>query len=383
MAERNRIALRFVIDKSWWGGVYYILNIIKSFNALEDEKKPTVILLCCSEEDYKFAKEYSKYPYIEYRTVYNPHSVPLLNRIVNKIGRMTIGRNLVPGNRFNEIVDAIYPLLEYDEMQSPSPRFAWIPDLQHKHFPDFFTSKELKQRDYNIQGMIDSNMPIVFSSEDSREDFHSFYQYDRNRTKVFRFTSGIPEKRINEDEILSKYGVKKGTYFFCANQFWTHKNHLLLLKAVKILKDKGVNVDLLCSGNIADYRNPTYFSSIEKYIRDNFLEENIRILGHIPKDDIIALLDNCQAMIQPSLFEGWNTSIEEAKALNKYMILSDLSLHKEQASCNALLFKKDSVESLADSILEIVQKRPAIKIYDYRENIKKSAYSILYILLGH
>ena len=34
--------------------------------------------------------------------------------------------------------------------------------------------------------------------------------------------------------------------------------------------------------------------------------------------------------INPSKFEGWNTGVEEAKMMKKHLILSDLSIHREQ-----------------------------------------------------
>ncbi len=37
------------------------------------------------------------------------------------------------------------------------------------------------------------------------------------------------------------------------------------------------------------------------------------------------------ALINPSQFEGWSTTVEEAKSLGVKMLLSDLEVHKEQA----------------------------------------------------
>jgi len=41
-------------------------------------------------------------------------------------------------------------------------------------------------------------------------------------------------------------------------------------------------------------------------------------------------LQNAKAIIQPSYFEGWSTVIEDAKALNKYLIVSILKLIKNK-----------------------------------------------------
>lgn len=56
----------------------------------------------------------------------------------------------------------------------------------------------------------------------------------------------------------------------------------------------------------------------------------------------------CQAMLNPSLFEGWSTTVEEARALATPMLLSDLNVHREQMGAAAHYFRRDSAEDLAD-----------------------------------
>ena len=42
-------------------------------------------------------------------------------------------------------------------------------------------------------------------------------------------------------EIERKYGFR-GIYFYLPNQFWVHKNHWVVLKAVASLKARGVEI---------------------------------------------------------------------------------------------------------------------------------------------
>jgi hypothetical protein len=53
------------------------------------------------------------------------------------------------------------------------------------------------------------------------------------------------------------------------------------------------------------------------------------------------------AVINPSLFEGWSSTVEECKGVGKPMILSDLGVHKEQYP-EAIYFERSSSEMLAD-----------------------------------
>ena len=59
------------------------------------------------------------------------------------------------------------------------------------------------------------------------------------------------------------------------------------------------------------------------------------------------------ALINPSYFEGWSTSVEEAKSLGKRVILSDIPVHREQNPLMGIYFPPDCPEALW-SALKIV-----------------------------
>jgi hypothetical protein len=61
-------------------------------------------------------------------------------------------------------------------------------------------------------------------------------------------------------------------------------------------------------------------------------------------------MNKCVAIINPSKFEGWNTSVEQAKAINKKIILSNISSHKEQDPFRASYFEVNNYSQLAKII---------------------------------
>jgi glycosyltransferase involved in cell wall biosynthesis len=68
------------------------------------------------------------------------------------------------------------------------------------------------------------------------------------------------------------------------------------------------------------------------------------LLGLIPHEYIPALIRSCAALINPSTFEGWSTTVEEAKSMGTPMILSSLRVHREQSE-DALFFDAASPNS--------------------------------------
>lgn len=356
------------MEKGWMGGTYYILNLISALNMLDDARKPLVVVRCKSDEDYKYVQKYTNYPYLEC------DSAPLKKRkiisLLNYIALRFCGKMLFHQPTQSINASLIFPLFSSVFFNKNYISLAWIPDFQEKHYPKFFDSKEICRRDGMKKSIIAHQMPIVFSSEAALNDFNLFYPQARNKTFVMHFAVKLPERSIIEDRnTLQKYEANV-PYFFCANQFWQHKNHLTLFKALKELRDRGYETRLYCSGNTCDYRAPEYYPMLQQYIIDNKLGNNIRILGFIDRGEQLCLMDNAEAIIQPSYFEGWSTVVEDAKALHKYVILSDLPLHREQLKKNVSFFNPNDYNQLADKIEEILKSRPVLDQYDYNVALK-------------
>ena len=145
-------------------------------------------------------------------------------------------------------------------------------------------------------------------------------------------------------------------FFYLPNQFWRHKNHFVVLRALNYLKNKNINVFVVSTGHTYDRRWPNYFNSIKNYILKNKLEDNFIILGNIEKKFVNYIYYLSLAVINPSLYEGLSTSVEEAKLLNKKVILSNISTHKEQANINCSFFNIYDYKKLAKLMLYQLNK---------------------------
>lgn len=380
MAERKRIGLIFIPDKAWMGGIYYILNLINALNTLDDEEKPEITLLCRSDEDYKYAEESTHYPYLDFVPVFQ-FAAPLSWRVINKLSRILSGTNIVAPYDIREKFDIIYPVNSKFQVKSKSQIVYWIPDFQQLHLPQLFSKKELKKRDRENRQIISTGSPIILSSLDALKDLNHFYPESKSRsTHVFHFATSIPSyDETLKDTILNKFDIS-GRFFFCANQIWQHKNHLTLLKAVNELKKSGKNIQVICSGNKADYRNEEFTNSLFQYISDNNLEDNIKFLGLIERPELICLMKESMALVQPSLFEGWNTGIEEAKALNKFIIASDLPVHREQVNRNVTFFNPHDPMDLAEKLWEEWSTPARVENTDYQNIIRQAGKEFMRIV---
>lgn len=155
-------------------------------------------------------------------------------------------------------------------------------------------------------------------------------------------------------------------FFFLPNQFWQHKNHSAIVAALAKLKDAGSLADvppIVLTGLNKDVRNPGHFDDLMSRVRAHGVESHFRYLGLVPYDHVLALNATCERMINPSLFEGWSTPIEEAKALGTPLLLSDIAIHREQAP-DAVFFDPASPDALANTLrscsTQHLPPRPAV-----------------------
>jgi hypothetical protein len=103
----------------------------------------------------------------------------------------------------------------------------------------------------------------------------------------------------------------------------------------------------------------------------------VKFLGFIDRAEQLLILKNSIAVIQPSLFEGWSTVVEDCKAQNHNIILSSLPVHKEQISEGAIFFNPYEPQDLANSIRNF----KAIELkFDYDKSIIKFAQDFMKVL---
>lgn len=244
---------------------------------------------------------------------------------------------------------------------------GWIPDFQHIAMPENFSETEISERDLAFQRIAERCDRVVVSSEAVARDFRGQFPLHVDKLVVVPFPSKFAMQELSpvSTAVAQKYSLPT-RFLLCANQFWTHKNHLLLIQAVAMLKARGTPVTVALTGLLADYRDPTLslLSELVQSIASAGVHEQVRILGLVPASDFDDLIREAHGVVQPSGYEGWSTTVEDAKALGKPLICSDIAVHREQAPDALALFSLDA-ESLADALSalwETPQQESAVEV---------------------
>jgi glycosyltransferase involved in cell wall biosynthesis len=272
-------------------------------------------------------------------------------------------------------VDVVFESAYFFGWRIKLPVISWLPDFQQRYLKFMFTRVGYWRREIGYILQAYSKRTIMLSSEAARNDCERFYSHTCGRTHAVQFSvpSHNPPSLIRAREIARVYNLPKN-FFFLPNQFFKHKNHDLVLDAITLLRERGCKVVVAASGRQDDPRNPGHYASLCSKIDALNLQGEFRILGLIPYEHVVSLMRASIALLNPSLFEGWSTSVEEARSLGTPMILSDLPVHFEQAGGNAIFFKRSSAISLADAM----QRTEIVDDFQREKNFRKAQSEINY-----
>ncbi|MGY4383045.1 glycosyltransferase involved in cell wall biosynthesis [Pedobacter sp. UYP24] len=351
MAKRKQINLIYRHNDNWIGGTYYILNIIRSLKLLDDQSKPELVIFYGLGSPIDLIEEI-QYPFISYKSLELGSN--LIKRVINKIFQKIKGKTIFKLKLPENISENVYPLKPNISDSGVKNAYYWIPDFQELYYPEFFSKYELRFRNQSYLDLLNQRSNIVFSSVNASNDFDIFFPGNVNKKKVLNFASFIGEdyKALDVKKLVDKFNISD-KYLIVSNQFWKHKNHKVVLEALKLLKNQVGDLQVVFTGKEYDHRNPDFVNQLKTFIEESGITNMVKFLGFIDRDEQLALMDSSVAVIQPSLFEGWSTVIEDAKVLNHFVLVSDIALHREQIKDNCLFFDPNDPVDLASKITSI------------------------------
>jgi len=337
----------------WLGGVNYFRNLLKATNTYSAGRFRVVLL---TDKPGQFADVDGSYV-----------KVVMCRMLDSRSGPLAFGSRIL--QRLTDRNPALFSIIRRHDpdvishghagVQSLVPSLPWMPDFQHRALPHLFSAKEYAGRESLMKTYCRLGH-LLLSSESARKDFERYYPSMHHvKLHVLRFPATVPapaQTVRSLAELRERYSIPE-RYIYLPNQFWIHKNHGVVIDALAQTRS---DVTVVCTGSSSDLRNDTYFSGLMDRVRHARLESRFRVLGLVEYSEVVALMHHATAVLNPSLFEGWSTPVEEAKAQGKRMILSSLPVHVEQAQAHhALFFPPEDAGALA-GLLDKVAVSPPI-----------------------
>ncbi len=357
MAERNarRVAFTYISRKRWAGGYNYQLNLFAALaRYCPGEILP--VLFVGNDEATDDLMPFSRISGVEIvqSEAFDRRRAGLIAALMTGIDRGALEAFTA------ERIDVVFENARFFGWRLPISAMAWFPDFQHLKLPGLFSPFARWRREAGFRVQIASGRNILLSSESALADFRAAYPRASNKVAVARFATEPSPALLAADAaaVVAENGLPR-KFFYLPNQFWRHKNHPVVIEALSLLRKRGLDVVVAASGSAEEPRKSGYFSELMREVAARGLERQFRYLGLIPLEHVYALLRSSMALINPSRFEGWSTTVEEAKSFGVPMILSAIPVHREQAGAGARYFDVDDAEALAGHLASISKEAPA------------------------
>jgi glycosyltransferase involved in cell wall biosynthesis len=247
-------------------------------------------------------------------------------------------------------INVLLPLLDLPPWDVAPATIGWIPDFQHIHLPEFFGESDLERRNTTYRRLAERATVVMLSSQAANDDFAAFAPNQTDKARVVPFPSLLAFRPLDPEPgaTRTKFNLPE-KFALVANQFWAHKNHSLVVEALALLK-RTLDIPVVMTGLPADYRDPANknFSALLQAIATAGLSSQITILGLVPHTDLVHLMRTAALIIQPSRFEGWSTVVQDAVALGRPLLCSDIAVHREQVPRALSFFPVDRADVLAE-----------------------------------
>jgi glycosyltransferase involved in cell wall biosynthesis len=129
-------------------------------------------------------------------------------------------------------------------------------------------------------------------------------------------------------------------------------------------------------GKEHDPRKPSFANELKLMGQDLVDNGNVYFLGYLPKNEQMCLINESIALIQPSKFEGWSTTIEDGIAFGKQIIASDLLVNQEQLTDKGLYFNPNDYKELSGILLSLSEVCGSVN-YKQELRVKEFAHKLI------
>jgi glycosyltransferase involved in cell wall biosynthesis len=202
------------------------------------------------------------------------------------------------------------PLLVLDPLQRLIPSIITVPDLQHEYLPEFFDKDTLGWRKHTFEPSILQADTVFTISEYSKSTILEKFGVDPDRVVAVgldvdeEFRLPATSQTV---QAFQKLDIPENYIYFPAN-FWRHKNHTNLLRAMKLLvRDGYADLYLVLTGAPSAEMN-----RVQSEVLELGLADRVRFLGYQPKAIVVELYRKAKALVFVSQFEGFGIPILEA-----------------------------------------------------------------------
>jgi glycosyltransferase involved in cell wall biosynthesis len=237
-----------------------------------------------------------------------------------------------------DLVWAVQPL--GFKLDIPYLTTSW--DIAHRitpYFPEVSSKRgQMLKRERICASVFSGAFRIIVGTERGKQEITTAYGVNPERITV----NPLP---VDAYHLLPSTNRNSTQIIYPAN-FWPHKNHLLLIKALSKLNNRSdLKVNLVLTGS-----DKGTLSAVKSLVADLELQDFVQFFGFVSESELVNLYLSSSLLVFPSLIGPDNLPPLEALSFGCKVAVSDIPGAREQFGKFATYFNPQCAEDLADKI---------------------------------
>jgi glycosyltransferase involved in cell wall biosynthesis len=334
------------------GSFQWTKNILESLNSFSNNSENKIIAFVLNENGYdNIWNNYNNIKVVRLNALYFFIN-KFIDRIVFKFPKTSLlFKYISPLNIFSIFYNIdlmIFPTILSATYYRKKFVFMFC-DISHKYYPNFPELGGVYGIRYReaifSNGCLNATC-IIVESEELKKEVVKFY--DTLESKIFvlyqTFSTSLKNSEVNEVSNI----VLPEKYIFYPAQLWEHKNHINLLKALKLVREKDNKIELVLTGFSKSGDN-----NIFRLISELGLNNYVHYLGYVKDYQVIELYKKAFALVMPTYFGPTNIPTLEAFFYGCPAVISNLPGVYEQAQDAAQYFDPNDPNDISINILSL------------------------------
>ncbi len=292
-------------------------------------------------------------------------AVPVINpRLPSRVLRFAWDRlGWPPVERWSGPIDVFHASDWIHPARATAALAATVHDLGPLDRPDWY-SEDVVSMHRRINESVARNAAVIFTVSDyTRRRFAERFSVPLERIRVTYNGAAAgfrPSERVEVSRCRAAHGLAR-PYVLYVGSRERRKNVVGLIEVFARLAGEDPALDLVLIGmrpqiEGARVQGVSAWSgdALERAIDRHGLRERVRILGRVDRSDLVALYSGGEALVYPTLYEGFGIPIVEAMACGLPVVASNRTAVPEVVGGAGVVADPEDVDAFASAVLGVI-----------------------------
>lgn len=196
---------------------------------------------------------------------------------------------------------------------------------------------------------------IITDSENSKKDIIKYLGINEDKIYPIYLAPGEQFKKINDQKILQKIKQK----YLLPDKFLIYSGSVNYNKNLNNMAEAAIKsqVDLVLVGRgfeTTDNLDHIELKSFKEFKEKYQANPKIHILGFVPDEDLVGVINLASGAILVSLYEGFGLPVLEAQGCGVAVITSDISSMPEVVLDSAIKVNPENITEIEEAIKKLM-----------------------------